>query len=70
MVGEPLDLANLNEVIQFIRDANPFAQKTWGWDTGRFVDWHWGAVSEAEMSDHGWESEHCIVYREERAILS
>jgi GNAT superfamily N-acetyltransferase len=68
LVDEPLDLANLNEVVDFFRDANPFAQMTWGWDTGRFVDWHWGALSTAEMSDHGWQSEHCNVYREDSVI--
>lgn len=28
----------LDEAVQFIRSANPFAQQTWGWDAGRFVD--------------------------------
>jgi len=49
LVDEPLNLANLPQVVDFFRAANPFAQKTWGWDTGRFVDWHWGVVSVAEM---------------------
>jgi hypothetical protein len=33
---------NLDEVTTFIRRSNPFAQKTWGWDTGRFMDWRYG----------------------------
>lgn len=68
LVEETLNLGNLEEVVGFFRDANPFAQKTWAWDTGRFVDWHWGAVSVAEMSASGWESEHCTVYRQRDSI--
>lgn len=68
LVDETLTFANLDEVVGFFRDANPFAQKTWGWETGRFVDWHWGSVSVAEMSADGWESEYCRVYREGRRI--
>lgn len=68
LVEETLSLGNLDEVVDFFRDANPFAQHTWGWDTGRFVDWHWGAVSTAEMSVRGWESEYCRVYRERDRI--
>ncbi len=68
LVEEALSLANLDAVVDFFRDANPFAQKTWGWDTGRFVDWHWGAVTVAEVSAIGRESEYCTVYREGERI--
>lgn len=68
LAAEALNRANLGEVVDFFRSANPFAQKTWAWDTGRFVDWHWGAVSVAEMSASGWESEYCTVYREQNRI--
>lgn len=43
--GEPLTDHNLDEVIAFFRAANPFAQHTWGWDTGRFMDWRWGSIA-------------------------
>jgi ribosomal protein S18 acetylase RimI-like enzyme len=33
----------LDEAIAFLRGANPFSQHTWGWDTGRFIDFRWGA---------------------------
>lgn len=39
---EPLSDATLAEVVEFVHRSNPFAQKTWGWDSGRFMDWRWG----------------------------
>jgi len=39
---EPLTDDVLAEAIGFIRSANPFAQHTWGWDAGRFIDFRWG----------------------------
>jgi len=40
---EALADETLDDVIEFVGDANPFAQHNWGWDTGRFVDWRWGS---------------------------
>ena len=39
LTEEALTDASLDEAIQFIRSGNPFAQHTWGWDMGRFIDW-------------------------------
>lgn len=39
---QPLTDDQLDEAIEFLRSANPFAQHTWGWETGRFIDWRWG----------------------------
>ena len=45
--------AAFDEVIQFASDANPFAQNTWGWDTGRLVDWRWGSNTVRAMVSDG-----------------
>lgn len=63
LVSEPLGQENLTEVFRFVRTANPFAQHTWGWDTGRFVDWRWGSSPAFEAVAPGWMSRHCTIYR-------
>jgi hypothetical protein len=55
---------NLDEVIAFIRESNPFAQRTWGWDTGRFMDWRYGANTSNDEETPGWFCEHCVVFRD------
>ncbi len=60
---EKLTGKDLDAVVAFVRDANPFAQKTWGWDTGRFMDWRWGSNTLAETASPGWFAEQCRVYR-------
>jgi GNAT superfamily N-acetyltransferase len=60
---EPLTDTNLPEVVQFFRDSNPFAQLTWGWDTGRFIDWRWSTNAVFDAAAPGWFSEHCRVFR-------
>jgi len=39
---QPLTDEHLDDAILFLRSANPFAEHTWGWETGRFLDWRWG----------------------------
>ncbi|MDH4119616.1 MAG: GNAT family N-acetyltransferase [Acidimicrobiia bacterium] len=39
---QPLTDEHLDDAIRFLRSANPFAEHTWGWETGRFLDWRWG----------------------------
>lgn len=63
MNREPLTSGNLPEVIEFFRSSNPFAQKTWGWDTGRFMDWRWGSNIMREEANPGWFGRHCSVVR-------
>ena len=60
---EALTDDSLDEVIAFIRESNPFAQKTWGWDTGRFMDWRFGANAANDAETPGWFSRHCAVVR-------
>lgn len=61
---ESLTNDNLDEVIAFVRTSNPFSQKTWGWDTGRFMDWRYGSNTAKDMETPGWFSEHCAVFRD------
>jgi len=57
--SEPLTAGSLDAVVAFMREANPFAQRTWGWDTGRFVDWRWGSNTASEAEQPGWFARHC-----------
>ncbi len=67
---EPLTNENLDEVIAFFRASNPFAQRTWGWDTGRFMDWRWGSNIHSERETPGWFSTQCRVLRNGREIVA
>ena len=59
-----------DEAIAFMSDANPFAQETWGWDTGRFIDWRWGPNAAKEAQQPGWFEENCAVVRSSGRIES
>jgi hypothetical protein len=66
--NETLSSDNLDNVIAFIRGSNPFAQRTWGWDTGRFMDWRYGSNAAKEAEVPGWFVEHCTVFRDGRQV--
>lgn len=68
LTSEPLSDDTLAEVFEFIRSANPFAQHTWGWDTGRFVDWRWGSNTEHEREHPGWFATHARMFRSKGTI--
>ena len=70
LIPEPLGRQNLEEVFQYFRAANPFAQHTWGWDTGRFVDWPWGSSPEFEEANPGWMGRNCTVFRDGTEIAA
>jgi len=57
-------------VIAFVRESNPFAQRTWGWDTGRFMDWRFGGNTVRETETPGWFSQHCAVFRDGTLITA
>ncbi len=59
---EALTDETLDEVIQFIRDSNPASQHTWGWDTGRFVDWRWGSNIIRADGDPAWFGKACRIF--------
>ena len=66
--SEPLTSRNLDEVVEFFHRSNPFAQKTWGWDSGRFIDWRWGSNTLREATSPGWFSKNCRVFRHDGLI--
>lgn len=68
LADRALTASDLGEVVDFFRRSNPFAQLTWGWDTSRFVDWHYSAISPSQQSADGWFSEHCQVFRDDSSI--
>lgn len=61
---EALTGDGVDEVIQFVRDANPFAQHTWGWDTGRFIDWRWGSNIIRAEGNPAWFGDACRIFRD------
>jgi len=56
--------ASLDEVIRFVNDANPIAQHTWGWDTGRLVDWRWGSNIVRAEGNPDWFGNACRIFRD------
>jgi hypothetical protein len=68
LTQEALTDGNLANVVAFFRNSNPFAQKTWGWDTGRFVDWRWSVNVLNEAANPGWFSQHCRIFRDEATL--
>ena len=62
---EPAPLTDdaLAEAIAFMRSANPFLQHAWGWDTGRFIDFRWGANVLRDGDEPGFFERHATVLR-------
>jgi GNAT superfamily N-acetyltransferase len=60
---EALTDATADEVLQFMRTANPFSQHTWGWDMGRFVDWRWGSNAIRAIGNPNWFGDTCRIFR-------
>ncbi len=66
---EPLGDDHLADALAFLRSANPFSQRTWGWDTGRFIDWRWGSNTLRSDDSPGFFARHGAVMRYERRIV-
>lgn len=64
LIHEPLSDVTLAEVIEFVHGANPFAQKMWGWDSGRFMDWRWGFNALIDAERPGWFAANCRLVRD------
>lgn len=64
---DPLTDDHLDEAIGFLRGANPFCQHTWGWDTGRFIDWRWGGNTLRADDAPGFFERHGTVVRRDGA---
>ena len=65
---EALSDATLNEVVEFIRRSNPFAEKALGWDTGRFMDFRWATNAVRAVDDPGWFGRFCRIFRDNGEI--
>lgn len=61
----PFTPDQLDEVIAFVRKANPFAQRLCGWDLGRFLDWRWGGSGSLPDT---WFAENCTIHRDANGI--
>lgn len=61
----PFTPNQLDEVIAFVRAANPFSQRLCGWDLGRFLDWRWGG---AGAHPDAWFAENCTIHRDAYGI--
>ncbi|MDX2378950.1 MAG: GNAT family N-acetyltransferase [Acidimicrobiia bacterium] len=59
----PLTDDALEESIEFMKSANPFCQHTWGWDTGRFIDFRWGGNVLRDAAEPGFFERHGAVVR-------
>ncbi len=54
----------MDEAIDFMRAANPFAQWVWGWDTGRFIDFRWGSNNIRADWNEAWFDTNCRIFRD------
>lgn len=63
MVTAPLTDDVVDEALAFVRSANPFAQHTWGWDAGRFIDFRWGGNVLRDAAEPGFFERHGTVVR-------
>lgn len=61
---EALTDQTMDEVIAFFRRSNPFAQLTWGWDTGRLMDWRWGSNAHRTSDVSSWFAAQCRIFRD------
>ncbi|MGI9584431.1 MAG: GNAT family N-acetyltransferase [Acidimicrobiia bacterium] len=70
ITSQPLTDENLENAIQFLRSANPFAEHTWGWETGRFLDWRWGGNTLRDRAEPGFFAKHGTVVERNNAIAA
>jgi len=59
----PLTDDVLDELIAFLKSANPFSQHTWGWNTGRFIDFRWGVNVLNDSAEPRFFQRHGTVVR-------
>ncbi len=62
-VTAPLTDAALDAAVEFAKSANPFAQHTWGWDAGRFIDFRWGGNIRRDAGEPGFFERNAAVVR-------
>ncbi len=67
---QPLSDDHLDDAIRFLRSANPFAEHTWGWETGRFLDWRWGGNTLRDRTEPGFFARNGTVIRRNNDIAA
>jgi len=68
--AQPLTDEHVDEAIGFIRSANPFVEHTWGWETGRFLDWRWGGNILRDRDEPGFFARHGTIIRRDNDIAA
>ncbi len=67
---EPLGDGEIDDAIAFVQSANPFAEHTWGWETGRFIDWRWGGNTLRDRAEPGFFGRHGQIIRRDGVIAA
>ena len=67
---QPMIDDQLNDAMQFLRSANPFVAQTWGWDTGRLVDWRWAGNILRDRTEPGFFGRSGTVVRRNNEIVA
>lgn len=67
---EPLGDASLSEAIEFVQSSNPFLEHTWGWETGRFIDWRWGGNTLRNSAEPGFFGRHGTIILRDGVIAA
>ena len=70
LTTQPLTDEHLNDALQFLRLANPFVEHTWGWETGRFVDWRWAGNILRDRTEPGFFGRNGTVVRRDNEIVA
>jgi GNAT superfamily N-acetyltransferase len=67
---QPLTDERLDEVIAWMKSANPFAQYAWGWETGRFIDFRWSGNVVRAAAEPGFFEQHCTLVRRDGDLVA
>ncbi len=67
---QPLTDDLLDEVIEFMKAANPFVQYAWGWETGRFIDFRWSGNVVRDSAEPGFFERHCTLVRSNDELVA
>lgn len=69
MDAAPLTDDVLDEAIAFLQSANPFCEYTWGWETGRLIEFRWaGNVLRAADKPGFFERHGTLVRRGDEVV--
>ncbi|NND02739.1 MAG: GNAT family N-acetyltransferase [Acidimicrobiia bacterium] len=66
----PMTDSDIDDAVGFVQSANPFLEHTWGWETGRFIDWRWGGNTLRDAAEPGFFGRHGAIVRRDDAIAA